>query len=105
MCDQLFNDTDLDDNGLINLEEFIDDYHNRQRYYIEEIENLELRISDQVQRMDAIKKRLEEIRVTERYTQYTHPMHPDRRIMKGSTLTVHVIDARGLRSRNGVANA
>ena len=43
--------------------------------------------------------------MTEKSTGNPHPTRQDRHIMKGSTLSVHVIDARNLKSSSGFANA
>ena len=105
MCDEILESLDVDGNGFVNLDEVVQDYHNQRRDCMEEIEGLELQIADQEQRKEALLKRLEEIKLTEKPTIHTHPTREDRYIMKGSTLSVHVIDARNLQSTSGFSNA
>lgn len=72
----------------------------------EEIEELDLRIKDQVQRSHQIEARLDEMRRLEKPSDFLHPIFSDQAIMQGSILSVHVIDARELRpAGNGIVNA
>ena len=50
VVDDLFNQMDLDGNQEVNINEFIDYYHQEYTALQEEIEDLELRVRDQEQR-------------------------------------------------------
>lgn len=76
VVDDLFNQMDLDGNQEVNINEFIDYYHQEYTALQEEIEDLELRVRDQEQRSWQIEARLEEMRRIEKLSQYSHPVFP-----------------------------
>ena len=75
---------------------------------LEEIEELSYRIQDVITREKEIHQKLEDLKKTEKYqTIATHPNKNFRgqKIMLGSILSVHVIDARDIKAANGKSNA
>lgn len=58
VVDKIFEDLDINNDGRVSLEEFVEIYHNQKREVIEELETLDLRIKDQEQRRQAIEVKL-----------------------------------------------
>lgn len=97
VVDDLFTKIDINNDGRVSLDEFVETFHNQKREFIEQIETLDLRIKDQEQRKQAIEVKLYDLERTEKSTNNRHPVNTSWRIMKNSTLSVHIIDARQLR--------
>lgn len=106
LCSEIFHVMDKNDDFKVSVDEFIDCFFEQYKLMQEEIEELELRIKDQVQRSHQIEARLDEMRRLEKASEFSHPIFSDQAIMQGSILSVHVIDARDLRPiGNGAVNA
>ena len=75
VVEELFSKIDINHDGKVSLEEFIDSFHTAKRECIEELDTLELRIKDQEQRRNAIDVKLQELRKTEKPTRNRHPVN------------------------------
>ena len=104
--DDIFRRMDFTSDGKVEIEEFVNEYHKFYQQLEEEIEEFSLRINDQKQRAEQIEQRLQEMKRIEKPSSNRHPVFGEYNIMKGSILSVHVIDARGLQPKfKNLANA
>ena len=95
----LFQQMDVDGDDFVSLDEFVEAYFVEQRRLGEEIEELNLRISDAETRASQIEKKIIEMRPKEKKTKNRHLRFNQHFIMKGSLLSIHVIDGRELKAK------
>ena len=90
---------DVDGDDIVDIDEFVEAYFVEQRRLGEEIEELNLRITDAETRAEQIQKKIDDMRPKEKKTKNRHLRFSQHFIMKGSLLSIHVIDGRNLQSK------
>ena len=87
---------DVDGDDVVDIDEFVEAYFVEQRRLGEEIEELNLRITDAETRAEQIQKKIDDMRPKEKKTKNRRLRFSQPFIMKGNLLSRHGNDGRNL---------